>query len=346
MCSYAKENNIQFIFLSKFLCQIKTTNFIAVSNIFDLNQTNKYLLLNYNIMLIDSTNFIFNLIDIKIIIKSNLTISIPEIYYKQWTSINKFNIDTSINFNDFLPTISSPIALKIYFSINGQQFDREYKINPTTGFLYNSILFDFDMNISKFAMSYRYNDSSVIFYNILRNLIFNKQLTDKATTLLIQGLQGLTNMQNKYSFNKNIFSTNKYIYPVSLDTPIHGIHLRLENDAMEHWGLQNKMNIIDYKILVENKYIELIQKYFGLPHHHNELIIILAADYDNRVIEYLIQNNYCIFMPPKIEINRDINAIIDLHIGQYINNILIGVFETTYSYLFIYNIYFFILKID
>ena len=41
---------------------------------------------------------------------------------------------------------------------------------------------------------------------------------------------------------------------------INCIHLRLEEDAVEHWAKENKMTPNDFKKIIEDKYIDVITR--------------------------------------------------------------------------------------
>ena len=92
---------------------------------------------------------------------------------------------------------------------------------------------------------------------------------------------------------------------------------------------------IKYKTVIENRYIKFIKDYIK----KTDNTIILSYDYNNEVIKYLDINNYNYIMTPKYNTNRDISALIDMHIGQYCNNIFIGTFESSFSYMLITRIY-------
>ena len=64
MCSYALKNNIKYIFLNKFLKEINTDNYCPISEIIDFKKTNNFLK-KYNIVLFDSFNIKFDILDIK-----------------------------------------------------------------------------------------------------------------------------------------------------------------------------------------------------------------------------------------------------------------------------------------
>jgi hypothetical protein len=104
--------------------------------------------------------------------------------------------------------------------------------------------------------------------------------------------------------------------------------LRLEEDAITHWSKENNMNEEDYKKLVEFNYIKTIKENIDktIP------TIILGSDYNNAVVEYMKQNDYNIILTPKFSKEREISAIIDMHIGEECTHKYIFSFESSFSF--------------
>ena len=78
---------------------------------------------------------------------------------------------------------------------------------------------------------------------------------------------------------------------------------------------------------LEDYYIDSIKETI-LP---SDLNIILAGDFNNRAIQFMIDNNYKFVITQKIYKDREFNAIIDLEVGQLCNNVIIFVDESSFS---------------
>jgi hypothetical protein len=104
---------------------------------------------------------------------------------------------------------------------------------------------------------------------------------------------------------------------------INIIHLRLEDDGIKHWSKINKINPDIFKKYLETKYINIIKKYVS----KDEINIILSSSYSNEVINYIHSNGYNYKYVSKYFEDREKNAIIDLLISKYYNNIFIGNFN-------------------
>lgn len=307
-------NTTKVIFIGKYLMEVNSNKFCNIGDIIDLNASNNFLKI-YNIILFDMFNFKFKILKIKYGL-DNYSYDITSELIQQNLdnlSCNKFNISKDTNLNNikgdpfeyykktfFIPfNNSQPKKLYITYSINDIIFDEI--LNVTSNFLETNFLLDFTY---KKTICSVHNDGSFIFSNILRNIVFNNIYIEKANEFI------------KTNINTN---SNK---------KINCIHLRLEDDAIECWSKSNKMDCITYKKILENKYIHFIQKYID----KNIPTIVLAHNYENNVIKFLSENNYNHIITPKGHPDRDVSAIIDLHIGQFCNNICICVFESTFSF--------------
>jgi hypothetical protein len=319
-CSYAVDNNIRYIFIGKYRKQIKTETYCNISDIIDLKLTNLFLQ-KYNLYFIDATDPNIKILDIKYGLISNGIIGdeltgnaffyIKKEIIQQFYKNNCLSISKDINLNDIKgnPTIAQN-NLYITYIINDKFITEIY---PTiNGYLTNDLICDLNTS-TNLNNSRRYNDASLVFIDILRNIIFNKKFLDEATTFKNEMIQIKNNPSQK----------------------INTIHLRLEDDAIETWAKIYGSTKNEYKILLENKYIHLIQKYIK----KNEVTLIICGDYDNNVIHYLKQNEYTFLTTPKMDRHRDIAAITDLHIGQFCNNICIVFYESTFSFSLLKRIY-------
>ena len=133
---------------------------------------------------------------------------------------------------------------------------------------------------------------------------------------------------------KNIVYNDTFILKsqINITGKINVIHLRLENDGIVHWSKQNNITPNEYKEILEQKYIQLIEKYISKTDEN----IIMSSE-TNKVIDFLHENNYKYRFGEKGE-DREKNAIVDLLISKYCNNIFIGNFNikksngSTFSY--------------
>ena len=318
-CCHSINNNLpettKVIFIGKYLMAVNSNKFCDIGEIIDLNASNIFLK-KYNIILFDIFNFDFKICQIKYGL-NNYSFDITSEIVKESLNNNVFKIGKDINLNNikgepfeyykktfFIPFDKNQSKkLYITYSINDIIFNEI--LNESSGYLKNDFLIDFTQE-KKICQIH--NDGSFIFSDILRNIVFNNNYVEKANEFI----------KTNININNNINNNEK----------INCIHLRLEDDAIEHWSKSNKMDCKTYKKVLEDKYIQFIQKYID----KNIPTIILAHNYDNNIIKYLTENNYTFIITHKFHPDRDVSAIIDLHIGQICNNICICVFESTFSF--------------
>lgn len=110
--------------------------------------------------------------------------------------------------------------------------------------------------------------------------------------------------------------------------PCNVIHLRLENDAIQYWSKENNISLQEFKQILENKYINKINKYIN----KNFITIVIASDYDNNVIKYLDARRYLYYTTEKKFKERELNAIVDLIISQTCNRVFLGFYESSFAY--------------
>jgi hypothetical protein len=304
------DKDVNFIFLDKFLKQINTNNYCNIGDIIDLEITCKYLK-NFNIFLIDYHNFEFKIVEASYGI--NMTSIIVTDKINSFLKNNIFHISTEIDLNSlkcnpvdyfhnnyYIPLHKDNVKLYITYSINNFIFKEEY--DQINGHLVSDILIDL-LNVD---------------FKIPPNILY-MDLSNKLCTSLMKNIAFKSNFSKNASYfiRNNIKSTKK----------VNCIHLRLEEDAIIHWAKINNISHDEFKYIIEEKYINEIKE--NLMKDDNT--IILSGNYENRVIQFLKENGYNFLLTPKMDKNRDVSAIYDLHIGEYCNNVYIYVFDSTFS---------------
>ena len=186
-------------------------------------------------------------------------------------------------------------------------FDIE-KLNIFLESQFNVVIFD------RIDSIFENDDISEYFYNFLWMNSINKDIFDT----ILQNLPIHKNISNLHQ-DFNIF--------IPKFEKINVIHLRCEHDACEHWSKSNSMNAIEFRDILYSRYINIIKEYIT----KNELTILLCYDIDNEVIRYMKENEYPFYMSKKLK-DREINALVDLSLGSYANNVFVGNFNLkTYS---------------
>jgi hypothetical protein len=315
-CIESVDNPYDLILFTSFLKEINSNEYCNLSDVVDINETNNTL---KNITNIQIEDFNFeNLSILKATIGINnflldITPSITDFLNED----NTFFLPSTYNFAAFCDSLVKEIFNKYYVSLDKKTFKLTiaYKINNTivnkqydivNCFLKESLEIDIkkhQQNIINICTMH--NDN---FYYVKENIVFNKHFSYEVD-----------------EFIRGHIESNK---------KINCIHLRLEDDAIEHWSKENHIDKLIYKRIVENKYLREIQKHIK----KEELTLILSHNYDNNVMKYLEENKYNYLTTPSWSTYRDISAIYDCIVGERCNNIYICVWESSFSYLLGYRI--------
>jgi len=185
--------------------------------------------------------------------------------------------------------------------------------NETNKFLkkYNVSISDLvnpsnNVHIHNTSLDENYVDASK-FFDIFNNIKFNDKY---------------------YNLSNNLI--NEIKFKLGDDVKINIIHLRVEKDAIIHWSRINNMNPILFNILLEQKYINLINKYIN----KHVFTVVMTYSMNNNVIKFLKKNGYNFFISKKdVTIGRECNALTDLLLARQINNFFIGVGGSTFTHL-------------
>jgi hypothetical protein len=299
--AYKKGEKI--VIVDNFLNDINNPTYTPISKIFNINKINMFLKENYDIIIIDKYDIQFELLSIKYgtseINYIDLTDYIKENYFKD----NKLVISKKCCFNDIKgdPCFGIVKHVLLEYKINGYNIQVTYDEQ-----LKSNIEINFNgPYIFTLGWIDSYNDN--MFDKILKNINYNDDFELKSELIINK-----INKKNK----------------------INIIHLRIEDDAIKHWSKMNNIDHIRYKTYLEKKYIDLIKKYISKTDEN----IILSSSLSNGVIDFLSNNNYNYYYIDKFFEDREKNAIVDLLVSKYCNNIFIGNFNiknrngSTFSY--------------
>lgn len=298
-----KKNNSEFKILDKFLLDINTNNYCKINEIIDVYYLNS-ILEKYNIKIIEQ-DIISNFKIINVTYgNSDITSQFLSNFFKNDNIIVKSRTNLNKIFGDPQPFVKKELKIKYIL-------DNEIKelVEPER----NGLLIN-DINIigNNSFLEYKYSDWRLLFsdydnlefqYFIIKHFKFSDTIINKALTFLQ---------------NNNI----------NIHEKLNCLHLRIEDDCIHHWSKLSNLLFNDYKFKLESKFTNLIERYFDkkIP------ILLLSQDINNKVIDYLKNNDYIYYIKYDKEPNkREYNAAIDLQIGLFSNNIFIGCESSTFS---------------
>jgi hypothetical protein len=317
-------NNYRVIIVDSFLKEIHKKQYLPIENVFDLNYIQFFLLEKYNILVFD---------------KNNLKINIENIVYEDFLSKKQI---TDLNWDNYFfnNILYIPKELTISQLSNSQQeitngrlvayiTMNDFPVTFITRVINGCLERDIFINTNTDIIPDEYyipspqlylgqSSNPLQFIDILQNIHFHKQFCDSNEMMI-------KNIAHDFSLSSFLEDEKR----LQFYSKINIVHLRLEEDAITSFSKQNKTNSFDFQKKVEERYIELIQKYI---HPTDELTIVLSSHYNNGVIDFLSQKKYRFVCTPKIYSYREINAIQDLLFHRFCNHIFIGIYESSFSY--------------
>ena len=253
----------------------------------------------YKIVLVDKNCIDVRVKELSYGVRGMACIDIPNIATAKNHILTSNNLNST--YGDPCPNTVKNIFLK--YTLNDIEINSIYDENATVNLDYCKFTGVEWFESNTFGKELRIDKP--LLDTIFQNIYFNSKLTNIADT-----------------FKQHISTDN-----------ISVLHLRNEEDAVSFWGTINQ--IPDFKNVLETKYINLIQKYIDKESH----LIILTSNKNNRVVQYLRDNNYKFSFKLYTTNMRENDAILDLLISRYCTNTFIGNFNpntysgSTFSYL-------------
>ena len=287
----------RFVILNEFNQNYNSSSCCPVSDIIDMDHLNKQIE-SLGLTVFDKNYVTMNITSVKYGTYFEV-IDISSEINEKFIRDGKLVIRKGTNFNDIGgdPTPGKHKKLFIRYFINEISDEVTYD-----EYISQDIIFD----LSRLPQGDMFNSinkyNTPLFVNILQNLKFTPIFYD---------------LSSNFVRNLGIESVNV-------------IHLRNEEDALPFWGTINNMPAFEFKRVLNDKYISLIQRYFNkdIP------ILILTGNIQNDVIKFLIDNDYKFYVSdktlilnagsPRLINGRETNAIIDLLIGEHCNSVFIG----------------------
>ena len=297
-------NKRKNLVINNFRLEPMTHKFCGISEIIDIHHLN-ILLKKYDITVFDRNNLSFNIDSIIYGLNEN-TFDIKKESLDLFFKNNKFCIPAGTILNNIKgdPLSGEAKKLLITYYVNSNKVTETY-----SEYINKDIILDLQnpTNILSWdQIDNCYINDRGLFDYLLKNIKFNNRFVKYNEIAL------LIDRNNEYTNISNIDFQNK---------KTNVIHLRVEKDMTGHMLSHNKMTQEEYDIELQNKYIELIKKYFS----KNDIIFVLSYDLNNNVVNFLKENDYEFYFTKKqIFEGREQHAIVDLLMGEKCNNYFIG----------------------
>jgi len=298
-------NKCKIVICDNYINDPENNVFVPISDIIDLVDLNGYLISKYNILVIDKNFIQLNILNAIYGTDEKMLDITEEIQQCILSSFpNSFFINKYMDFNRIKgdPDVGKPkkIYITYGFALNLKTSNNYiYKIKET----YDEILSDhiaIDVVNAKYTFVFNSLQDSVsqpVYFQVF-NEVFTKI---------------------KYTQEFHIHAA-KTMLQINMNRTISVIHLRIEQDAIDHWFANSGMNAAEFKETIETKYIQLIQKYISKDGY----IVVLSDAQNNAVMRFLQNDGYNVVIPEKYYGSRHLNAIVDMLISKYCNGVFIG----------------------
>jgi len=285
----------KIIMVHRFLTDYNSEDYCPSSEIFDFDYMNNYLK-PHNIRLIDVANMKLNIKSVLYGKKQRNVFEIKNAIVESCLKNSVLEIPSFFKLNDIMGDPMPNVLKDVYieYTLGDCEdcvFSKKYVENEPI--VIDHVNHNSDFHSKNTSFDERAEDSNLI-DEIILNIKFSRKLVEYSGELI-----------------KTL--------ALPKDLVINIIHLRNEDDAIPFWGGINKIN--NYKQVLEDKYISLIHKYIQ-PNSYN---IILSMNTNNRVVDFLKENNYTHIFTDKNSIKgRELNAIVDMLLAMNCNGTFIG----------------------
>lgn len=285
------------IIVGDFLTDIHTNQLCDPSTIIDFSHMNK-LLLSYKVKLVKHSSVKMEITKVTFGRRPHVEVDITNPMIEHFYNDNVFYIPPHTNINEFCPDgdplPNVPKQLYVEYTVDGRPMVT--MMNEVIEIAYDQACLDFKTH----SMAQWYSRTNII-HSKSERWLFNYLLEN-------------VRFNEKYYNVANLFVQN-------LQSKINVIHLRLEDDALDFWGMINNIPRERYEQVLEQKYIRLIQEHIS----KDSTTILLTMKTDNRVTQYMASEGYpYVFMDKTTFEGREVNGIVDLLISECCNGVFIG----------------------
>jgi hypothetical protein len=288
----------KIIVVHKFLKHYNSENYCPSRDIFDFEYMNNSYLKPHNIHLIDVVQLSLNIKSVLYGKKGRNTFEVKDKITELFVNNNILDIPKFYNLNDLMGDPIPGVVKDVYI---------EYTLGNLEDFVFSKKFIENQpIQINHVSHKNSYHSKNTVFDEIS----INRDLIDE----IIVNLRFHPKL-NQYA--SDLINTLN----LQANSVINVIHLRVEEDAIPFWGGINKIN--NYNEVLQEKYINLIRKY--IQPTSDTINIILSMSTDNKVIDFMKENNYAYIFTDKNSLDgREVNAIIDMLLALNCNGTFIG----------------------
>ena len=286
------------ILLSDFLCDYNSGSYCLSQIVLDIPKMNKWLA-SYEVQIVPTSNVHFEINRVEFGLRPHHITDITELVKSTFVHDNVLEIPIGTNLNTICENGDPlPGTLKhVYVT---------YTLNGHT----HETLLDEYIMLKLEPIKLDFKQFSHLPTTCRTNIRHAKNQVDSFHDIL-----------NNISFQPRFYEATQHFMESLHASCYNVIHLRIENDAIPFWANINNIDPGLYKSILEQKYIRIIQQHI-LP---DTTTILLSSDQDNAITQYMSDHGYKFHFMDKTQFEgRDVNAILDLIIGQQCNGVFVG----------------------
>ena len=316
----AVQSGSKLVILDDFIKDIHTLEPISPNEVLDIAKTNVELE-SYKIRLVYKKDVKMTLDKVEYGLKDVQVMDITQTVRDRFYVENRLYIPQWTGMNDVLGCDPCPQMRKqiyVYYSLNGISFMKTFYERRL---IFNEPIEINHLNYDNKSCSHVLNMTSPWLTRISRDDA--KEMKPVFDTFL-----RLLQYQERFSIEANAFMQMIRFERKITATPaekINVFHARNEMDAMTHWAQINNMTVEQYLMAYENKFLSMVRKH---TEKEDVNIILTSLVENNNIIDTLKEEGYVVYVRPNIEdIGREMNGIIDLLLGKFCTNCLLGNFH-------------------
>lgn len=307
----AVQSGNKVVILDDFIKDIHTLEPISANEVLNIDATNSELK-PYNIRLIYKKDVKMTLDKVEYGLKDVQMVDITQsvrdrfyvdnhLYIPQWTGMN------DVAGSDPCPQMRKQIY--VYYSLNGIPFMKTFHERRL---IFNEAIEINHINYEQKSCRHVLDLSSPWLTRISRD---DAKEMKPFFDLFLRSLQ-----------YQEIFYTeaNDFMNTICFkgEKRVNVLHVRNEADAMMHWAKLNNMTVDQYQLAYEMKVLTKVRTHI----QKEEVNIVLTSLVENNnVIETLKEEGFIVHVRPNIEnMGREMNGVIDLLLGKFCTNYLLG----------------------
>lgn len=295
----AANHQSNVVVVQGFLDNIHTSNYSPIRQVLNLEETNFFLKEKYNVIVADRSNLVFELVNVLYGTPSAF-VDVTDFIKAKCMRNNRLGIPKQLDFNHIRgdPCVGTVKNISVNYKVNGHLFTRNHAENRNGDIILNN---EAPYNL---PVEYPLDISVPEFDPILKNLVFSSTLQQCANQV-VSRIEAC-----------NISSKK-----------INVIHLRMEQDAIDHWSQLNQISKGQFQQSLQQRYIDLITEHIS----PDDETILLSASVSNGVVDFLEKNHYRYRFIEKFFQGREKNAIVNLLVSRICNNVFLGCGGSTFS---------------